>query len=47
MGIDMYIAYLPILFFSVVMGVRFLLKGLRYIRPLNPVETTSLKGAPS
>jgi len=45
MGIRMYIAYLPILIFSVVMAVRFLITGLGYIKKARDGAKSAGKGA--
>lgn len=47
MGIQMYIVYLPILFFSVVMAIRFLITGIEFIKKARNEAKPAGKGARS
>lgn len=47
LGIPMYIAYLPILIFSFVMGFRFLLNAVRFLKDAKRYFHRTGKGAPS
>lgn len=38
LGIPMYIAYLPIIFFSGVMAIRFLIKAINYLKELKAIN---------